>query len=200
MPEQDLFGEVPAPAPRQSLPRKPAVQPLHTWFFALRPSAADAARIRSLAERMLAECGITGKSTSAERLHITLELVGHDVDDGLVEAACHAADTVQRAPIEVRFDAAMTFSAPSGPFVLLGGDGLDAVRELRTELAVAMAERGFSPVRNYEPHMTLGYDSRHRASRSSVDPLSFRALEFALVKSHIGLSRHEVLRTWPLAG
>lgn len=199
-PERDLFGEVPAPAQRQSRPRTTAPQPLHTWFFALRPAVDDAMRIQRRAEALLAASGIKGKNTGVERLHVTLELVGHDVDASVLEAACRAADALHRSAIEVRFDSAMTFSAPSGPFVLLGGEGLDGVRELRTALACAMADTGFTPGRSYEPHMTLAYDSRHRAARFSIDPIAFRATEFFLVKSHIGLSRHEVLRTWALAG
>lgn len=199
MPEQDLFGDVPAPAQRSRQTRKPAAQPLYTWFFALRPAAGDALRLQAYADELLASHGITGKSTGAERLHITLELVGHDVEPGVVEAACRAGDAMRHAAIEVRFDAAMTFSAPSGPCVLLGHAGLDGVRRLRTVLACAMADQGFSPLRNYEPHMTLAYDPRHRLSRVPIEPVGFRASEFALVKSHIGFSRHEVLRTWPLA-
>jgi 2'-5' RNA ligase len=199
VPEQDLFGDVPAPAPRPSQPRKAAPQPLHTWFFAVRPRVEDAARIQTFAEDLLASRGITGKRVGAERLHITLELVGHDVDTSLVEAALRAGDSLHRSAINICFDAAMTFSAPSGPFVLLGDAGLDEVRELRTALAYAMADQGFTPVRSYEPHMTLGYDSRHRSQRFSIAPIGFRAAEISLVKSHIGFSRHEVLRTWSLA-
>ena len=198
MPEQDLFGDVPAPAPRPSQPRKAAAQPLHTWFFALRPSAEDAARIDAIASGLRAAHDITGKPVGPERLHVTLELVGHDVDAIRVEAALRAADTLHHQAFDVCFDAAMTFSAPSGPFVLLGDEGLNGVRELRRVLAYAMADQGFSPVRSYEPHMTLGYDARHRAPRVPIVPIEFRATEFALVKSHIGLSRHEVLHTWQL--
>ena len=198
MPEQDLFGDVPAPAQHARQPRKTAAQPLHTWFFALRPSVEDARRIQTFAEDLLASHGITGKTTGVERLHITLELVGHDVEESSLAAACRAGDAVSHATINARFDAAMTFSAPSGPCVLLGGAGLDGVRQLRTALAFAMADQGFSPVLNYEPHMTLAYDPRHRLSRVPIEPIGFRATEFVLVKSHIGFSRHEVLRTWPL--
>jgi len=201
MAEQDLFGDVPAPAarPREARKARPqAASPQHTWFFALRPAIADAARLDAFAEDLLGSHGVTGKRVGPERLHITLELVGHDSEERVVEAACRAADAVRFAAIEVRFDAAMTFSAPSGPCVLLGGEGLDAVRHLRTALGCAMAEQGFTPQRSYEPHMTLGYDPRHRLERIAIDPIGFRIAEFALVKSHIGLSRHEVLRVWPL--
>lgn len=134
------------------------------------------------------------------RLHITLDLVGHDAADTLVDEACRAADTVSFPAVVAHFDSAMTFSAPNGPLVLLGAEGLDDVRKLRTVLGCAMADRGFAVPRAYEPHMTLCYDSRHRLARTPIAPVEFRAAEFALVKSHIGLSRHEVLRTWRLTG
>jgi 2'-5' RNA ligase len=96
----------------------------------------------------------------------------------------------------------MTFGA-GGPFVLVGAketDGLDDLRKLRTVLGCAMADRGFRPQRSFEPHMTLCYDSRNRVGRVEIEPVTFRATEFALVKSHLGQSRHEVLRTWALEG
>lgn len=92
----------------------------------------------------------------------------------------------------------MTFATPSGPFVLVGGEGLGAVPRLRTELVMSMADRGFRPSRAYEPHMTLCHDSGHRIARTSIEPIGFEVSAFALVKSHVGLSRHEVLRTWSL--
>jgi len=200
MTERDLFGDVPAPAPRPRQSRQPAAAPLHTWFFAVRPDAADAVRIDALAEKLLSSHGITGKRIGPERLHITLELVGHDVSASVAEAACRAADSLRLPAIDVRFDAAMTFSAPSGPFVLLGANGLERVRKLRTDLGCALAEHGFTPARAYEPHMTLGYDPRNRVDRIDIAPIMFQAAEFALVKSHIGLSRHEVVRAWALKG
>lgn len=201
MAEQDLFGDVPAPAPRPRQSRPSVAAPQHTWFFALRPGGADAESLDAVAEGLLKSYGVTGKRVGPERLHITLELVGHDVDAAVVEAACRAADQLRFPVIDVRFDAAVTFSAPSGPFVLLGGaetDGLDSVRKLRTALGCALGNHGFTPARSYEPHMTLCYDRRNRVERVVVEPMGFQATEFALVKSHIGLSRHEVVRTWAL--
>lgn len=200
MTQQGLFGGVPAPETSGRPTGNPAEQPRHTWFFALRPSVEDSLRLYAFAGELLSSKGIAGKRIGPERLHITLELVGHDLDAVVVDAACRAADAVRFSAMEARFDAAMTFSAPSGPFVLLGTEGLDDVRKLRTELACALADRGFAPPRAYEPHMTLCYDPRHRLPRSPIDPVGFAAAEFALVKSHIGFSRHEVLRTWRLTG
>lgn len=199
-PPQDLFGEAPAPVPRPAQRRTPTTPPRHTWFFALRPAAEDAARMAAFAERLLASHGVSGKRTGPDRLHITLDLVGHDVDAAVVAAACRAADTLRWPALQAGFDAARTFPAPSGPFVLVGEEGLGAVRGLRQALAMALADQGLRPGRAYEPHMTLCYDPRHRVARTPIEPIGFPAREFALVKSHIGFSRHEVLRTWPLAG
>jgi 2'-5' RNA ligase len=198
--QQDLFGEPPMQPTNARHTSKPAAQPRHTWFFALRPSVEDSRRIYAFAEQLFSIHGVSAKGMDPERLHITLDLVGHDAADTLVDAACHAADTVSFPAIMARFDSAMTFSAPNGPLVLLGAEGLDDVRKLRTVLGCAMADRGFTPPRAYEPHMTLCYDSRHRLGRTPIAPVEFRTTEFALVKSHLGLSRHEVLRTWRLAG
>lgn len=198
MTQQNLFGEPPAQATNGQDARKLGQPLLHTWFFALRPAIEDARRIRTFAEKLLSSHGVSGKRIDPERLHITLELVGHDVDDALVDASCRAADAVSFPVMEARFEAAMTFAGPSGPLVLLGGKGLDEVRGLRTALGCAMADRGFAPPRAYEPHMTLCYDEKHRLARTPIEPISFHVCDFALVKSHIGFSRHEVLRTWRL--
>jgi 2'-5' RNA ligase len=198
--QQNLFGEPPAQATNARNERKPAGLPRHTWFFALRPSAEDSRRIHAFAGKLLSFHGVSGKRIAPERLHITLELVGHDVDDALVDTACRAADTVSFPVIEARFEAAMTFSAPSGPLVLLGAEGLDEVRNLRTALGCTLADHGFAPPRAYEPHMTLCYDAKHRLAKTPIEPIGFQASDFALVKSYIGFSRHEVLRTWRLAG
>lgn len=199
---QDLFGDAPAPAPAaRAAPRRgPPAQPRHTWFFALRPSPACAVRLDILATGLMAAHGVSGKRTGPERLHVTLEVVGHDVEEDLVDAACRAADALRFAPFEARFETVETFSAPNGPFVLGGDAGLDAVRALRQALAMAMADAGWRPQHAYQPHMTLAYDPRNRVRRTAIEPAAFEATEFALVKSHIGFSRHEVLRTWPLAG
>ncbi|OGT72938.1 MAG: hypothetical protein A3H44_01805 [Gammaproteobacteria bacterium RIFCSPLOWO2_02_FULL_57_10] len=196
MTQQDFFGNQPTPAAKTHPKRKPAKQPQHTWFFALRPSPEDAHRIHAIADDLLAANGVTGKRIGPDRLHITLDLVGHDVTPEVVAIACRAADSIHFSPFEARFDSLMTFTAPSGPVVLLGTDGLNEVRDLRTALASAMADCGFNPLRTYQPHMTLSYDPRHRLPQMPVEPIGFVAREFALVKSHIGHSRHEVIRTW----
>ena len=202
MPPQDLFGDVPPPQrPRQARTAPRPAQPRHTWFFAVRPDADDAVRLDALGADLMASHGVSGKRTGPERLHVTLDLVGHDdLAPNLMDAACRAADAVRLPAFDVRFDAVLSFDAPSAPFVLVGGTGLDAMRALRVELACALADQGFKLPLPYEPHMTLCYDPRHRVTRTAIAPVVFRASTFSLVRSHIGQSRHEVMRSWPLGG
>jgi 2'-5' RNA ligase len=202
MTEFELFGDVPAPAPRPRQSRAPAAArqsgKRHSWFFAIRPSTEDAARIDAFAQALHGALGLAGRRIGPERLHISLDEVGDDVDEAMVQAACRAADAVRLPAMTARLDAAVTFSGPSGPFVLLGAAGLDGVRELRTALGCALADHGFKPPRAFEPHMTLSYDPHNRVERTRIDPIEFRVAGFALIKSHLGQSRHEVVRTWTL--
>lgn len=194
MTQQDLFSDAPAPQPAQ--PRQESAPARYTLFFAVRPSEADAVRVAAQADALLLSHGIAGYRVGPERLHITLDEIAPE----FLESACRAADSIRSPAFDVCFDTAMTFGS-SGPFVLVGAKeakGLDALRALRTVLGCALADRGLKIQRSYEPHMTLCYDSRNRIARTPIDPIVFRATEFALVKSHIGQSRHEVLRTWQL--
>ena len=198
MTQHDLFGGAPSQAANVRQVRKPDGFSRYTWFFALRPPIEEARRIHAFAADLLAFHGVPGKIVLPERLHITLDVVGYDdVDETVAEAALRAGDAISSPRLDVRFEAAMSFS---GPLVLVGGEGTDAVRKLRTDLGCALADRGFKPPRSYEPHMTLSYDAQRRLAKTPIGPIGFRAGEFALIKSHVGLSRHEIMRTWRLTG
>lgn len=179
----------------------PRTKAVNNWFFALRPSAEAAKDLHAYADDLLTSCGMTGRRIAPERLHVTLAWLGHDLDANAVDLASRAADTLSLPALDVRFAAAMTFANPSGPFVLVGDLDLDAVRRAHVALTAALtscAPETFIARTPFEPHMTLCYDPRHRMARFPIAPVGFHASEFHLVKSHIGLTRHEVLRSWPL--
>lgn len=198
MVQYELFGDGVLP-PHAAEGRVPYELLRQSCFFALRPSEADAGRIVAQAERLLATHGVRGTRIAAERLHITLEPIGWAEDVASMDAACRAADGVHMPPIDVSLGTAMTFRPDA--FVLLDDPSrLDGVHALRTLLGCALADRGFRPKRQFNPHMTLSYDRRRRVDPVTIDPIIFRATEFVLIKSHVGLTRHEVLRTWALRG
>lgn len=200
MPPRDLFGEIPEQAPRPRQRRVPAVSSAHTWFFALRPDATEATLIDAFAERLMASHGMSGKPIDPRRLHITLHCIGHDINEAVVAAACRAADTIRLSAFDVHFDTAMSFKGSSGPFVLRSGAGREGVHRLHTVLGCALADQGFELSPGYTPHMTLCYDPQRHVASSAIEPIGFRASEFVLIKSHVGFSRHELMRRWGLAG
>lgn len=199
MAQYELFGDggvLPPRACERFVPYDPSRQ---NCFFAVRPSETDAGRIGTLAEPLLAAHGVKGTRVAAERLHITLVPIGWAEDLASVEAACRAADLVRMPPIDVCLDAAMTYRPDA--FVLLGDRSRPGgVSALRTVLGCALADRGFRPKTGFNPHMTLSYDRRNRVDSVAIDPITFHVDEFCLIKSHVGLTRHEVLRTWALRG
>jgi 2'-5' RNA ligase len=101
------------------------------------------------------------------------------------------------------FDRVGSFSrkARNMPLVLLGEDGLVTVEALQHALSLAMAQIGLGHGgrEHYTPHLTLLYDDRHVAVRP-IEPITWTAREFVLVRSLIGQSRHEVLARLPLRG
>lgn len=170
--------------------------PLH-YFFALRPSPADAARVAEEAKERVRASGLTSRVFDAARLHVTLEFLGR-MSEVQCECACRAAETMHEAALDLMFDRALTFDTSSRPFVLTGGEALDPVRRLRAVLASALAEHGFQPRVAYTPHMTLCYDRAHKVAEHAVAPLGFHAGAIDFMVSHVGRSRHERIASWPL--
>ena len=167
-------------------------------FFALQPDAADAQRVRGEAMQCMQAAGLAVRRTDVARLHVTLAILGAALDDRLLSAAGWAADRVSLPAFDARFDRAMTFGRSDGPFVLTGQAGLAPVCRLRTALAQALADQGFRTKASYRPHMTLSYGCRRHVAEHAIPPLAFPVQAFHLVRSHVGLSRHERLASWPL--
>jgi 2'-5' RNA ligase len=97
----DLFGEIPSTKPTDRL------------FFALFPSEEAIPHIVKTSQQLRDAHGLTGKSLSNDRLHVTLHHVGDyagGLPDGLVEAAQNVASTLAMPAFEVTFDRAMSFA------------------------------------------------------------------------------------------
>ena len=142
--------------------------------------------------------GLAVRRTDVVRLHVTLAILGAALDNRTLSAAGWAADRVSLPAFDARFDRAMTFGRADGPFVLTGEAGLTPVRRLRPALAQALADQGFRAGSTYRPHMTLSYGRRRHVAEHPITPLAFPVRAFHLVRSHVGLSRHERLASWPL--
>lgn len=175
-------------------------------FFALRPDEETAERIACVVAAEHEARGLQPRLRPARIFHITLHYFGSfegEPPAPLVRSAHRAAAEVIHPAFDLWFDRLASWGAANArhhPFVLTGGQGLEAVCELRDALVGGLAAQGLAPpVRAYEPHLTLRYD-RQPAPTWSLALSGWVASEFALVKSIQGQTRHEVLQRWPLQG
>ncbi len=178
--------------PRRSMPR-------FRLFFALFPEVGEAAKISALGMQLRTQNLLSGKPLAAHRLHVTLhDLGGYEaVPDELVAAAIRVAATISVASFDVVFDQVMSFPG-SGAYVLCGDAGTEAASAFRQQLGVAMGESDIRWSTAFKPHMTLLYDPMTILPQA-IEPVRWHVAEFALVKSHVGKTVHEILGRWSLA-
>jgi 2'-5' RNA ligase len=172
-------------------------------FFAIFPNQYACARIAQLADRLRLEHGLQGKLLPASRLHVTLYFLGDyaGLPLEIVARASEAAAAVALPRFNVAFDHAKTFSGKrrSLPLVMLGSDGVAALKRLQRDLGNALEAAGLGSQWNtdYTPHVTLLYDSRSVADRV-VEAVDWPVEEFVLVHSQLGRSKYVPLARWPL--
>lgn len=199
--DSDLFGEIPSTKPTDRL------------FFALFPRDEAIPQIVKTSQQLRDEHGLTGKSLSNDRLHVTLHHVGDyagGLPDGLVEtvqkAAEELASKIEMPAFEVTFDRAMSFagSPRNKPFVLRGDEGraggLADLMAFQKEFYLVMCRAGLQGPRanaKFAPHLTLMYDSQG-VPEQAVEPIRWTAHDFVLVHSLLGQTKHIHLGRWPL--
>ena len=197
----DLFGVIPPSKPTDRL------------FFALFPSDEAIPQIVKVSQQLRDQHGLTGKSLSNDRLHVTLHHVGDyagGLPNGLVEAAQEVAAKITMPPFDVTFDRAMSFagSPRNKPFVLRGNErmnvgsegGLAALMAFQKAFYLAMCRAGLQGPRanaKFAPHVTLMYDSQG-VPEQAVEPIRWTAQDFVLVHSLLRQTKHIHFGRWPL--
>ena len=178
---------------------EPAPQ-VDSLFFAVLPDPQAAAQLSELRMRLAARHRLGGTPVTAERLHVTLRLVGNyaGLPGSAVEVAKLAAGTIDMPAFNVAFSHTASFGG--GAVVLRGGEGTDALVALGKAIGVAMMKAGLKPPtgQSKTPHMTLLYDRGSNVAEEPVEPLRWTAREFVLIHSRVGLTDHKVLARWPL--
>jgi 2'-5' RNA ligase len=169
-------------------------------FFAVVPRVDKAARIYRLAKVVKRAHQFAGDLIRADRLHITLFLLddGRGSHERIVRIACETARAVCMPSFEVSFDRIASFRGQPGrhPFVLLGGDGLNRLRQLRQGLGAQLARNGLRHLAkpDFNPHVTLLYAER-QVEEQPIEPISWTVDAFVLIHS---LNGHTHLARWPL--
>jgi RNA 2',3'-cyclic 3'-phosphodiesterase len=180
-------------------------KPKHVLFFAILPPHETAIEITERRQVWFQKLGLRGTLIAADRLHITLHPLGsYDAPpENLVAAACKAAASVAAASFDICFDRVITFksTAAKKPVTLLPDNEIQPLMELERRLGAALAAAGLMvrPTPKLTPHITLAYSDGF-SGQQAVDPVRWRVNEFALIHSHYGKTRHDLLGRWPLLG
>jgi 2'-5' RNA ligase len=166
-------------------------------FFAILPPREVAAAIARRLVLTKQERILTGRSISADRLHVSLYHIGDFVTGipaNLVPALHRLVGNVRFKSFPVTFDQAMSFKAiEMRPFVLTGGVGLDELRSFHAALGGALQRDG----EPFNPHLTLLRD-RKSIPRHPIQPVKWVVEEFVLVHSLVGQGRYQILGRWKL--
>ena len=175
----------------------------YNLFFAILPDQETAGRLEMLARRLCSAHKLTGHPFEADRFHISLQNLGEYscLPNEVVDAVGQAAASVKAETFKVRFDRAGSFSAKLGsfPLVLLGDEGLVALRDFHLQLIAALKKEGLGRFVdfNFTPHITLLYADR-LIENHPVEAISWQVKDFSLILSHIGESRYDFLGQWSL--
>jgi 2'-5' RNA ligase len=169
-------------------------------FFAGFAEPGRAEPLRMAGQRLMREHGLRDALQSEERAHVTLcSLNGPaSLNRAQLDAARAAANSLHCPVLPMVFDRARSFSA-DGAFMLLGDKATDtAVARLRRPLMAALKRFGLKPDEVRLAHMTMVYNCGKVVEERSIPPLTWTMRRFALVLSHVGNTRHEILAEWTL--
>ncbi len=171
----------------------------HRLFFAIKPDAAGAAALAARAAALRRQHGLAGRGVDAEKLHLTLQMLGDFADLTPVAAASAAAADVVAEPFDVVLDMVGSFARrQASPLVMRPSAPSPGLLTLQRTLAEALARAGFeAEARPWTPHATLMYEDTVLPWQP-IEPVAWHQSEFLLVHSAIGQGRHSVLARWPL--
>ncbi len=165
-------------------------------FLALWPDAAAAGRLESLAQELAEVAG--GRAVPRAKIHLTLVFLGEVAGDRLAAVNARAA-AIRAAPFDARFDCVGAFRNAG-----VAWTGMRSVPEplaaLQSALDATLREAGFAlDGRPYVPHVTLARRITRPVRTRDIDPIDWRAREFALVRSEAGTGLYTLLESWRLA-
>ncbi len=167
---------------------------LDRFFFAVRPPSSLASRIAAFGEVL----GGNAPRVSAERLHVTVavsdDFEGYPAE--FVEILLRVGGRVASSPFRIALDRLLSGNRA---VFLVPTAKCPELKAVYQTIADGMASAR-APLRQgvgFNPHMTLFYRDHARLD-FPVPRLEWTASELLLIRSLVGLTRHETLATWPL--
>lgn len=200
-------------APRQlcfagfeNLPPEPRAPHRHKLFFAVRLEDAAAERVVAMRSDLQRSFDLRAPSVAPEELHMALFPLASTQeapDPDVLERARGVAEAVAAAPFTVELDRVLSFRhrGPAKPLVLQGRRGSEGFVALQRRISLAVGASGLHarPHGFGAPHVTMTWD-RDIERELVIDPIALVAREFAVIHSHAGQRRHDLLGRWPLRG
>jgi 2'-5' RNA ligase len=172
-------------------------------FFAILPDREAVAACLDVQDRLKNRHLPFATPRPPERLHVSLYHVdqGMKIPDAVIFAACRAAGAIDACQFELGFDHVATFKSPvRNAIVLAGNGGRELLRQLHIRIGIEMHHIGESArIRpDFQPHVTLFYDSDTVPKTTLEKPVTITAREFVLLHHRPGESDYEELGRWPL--
>lgn len=176
----------------------------HSLFFALLPPPELAAQVAEATAGWCTRLGLSGRPMEPERLHLTLLWIAPEASPATVTAMKVVAARLVMPPATVVLDRLGRFERREGrsaPVVLLSSNpvALEGLQALKRALVARVQAAGY-PLQvsaGFQPHMTLLYD-RQPVALQPAGPFVWMAHDIALIHSHVGERRYDVLGRWPL--
>lgn len=165
----------------------------HRFFFALLPPPWAAAEIERLSN-MLGH----GRRVLTWHLHMTLAITPdyETLPIGLPERLMRMPADMLLATFALGLD---RLSSNGRSLALCPSDPPDYLFFLQHQFQRALRRSCcLRPGYKFGPHFTLLH-RRDAEFRRAIAPIGWQADELALVHSHVGLTRHDILKRWPLS-
>lgn len=183
---------------------EPKATRLYNLFLALMPDEQAASRAQSLAMQLGQAQGVAVKAARTARFHVTLFHVGNFLDEVPAEtlrATKLAAQSMVAPPFKVTFDEVGSFKGKPGrlPVVLLGATS-PGLMQFQAALDQKMKRAGLTQGeqhRQFTPHLTLFY-GRSLLQAQAIDPITWQARDFVLIRSIVGEGVYIEEGRWPL--
>jgi RNA 2',3'-cyclic 3'-phosphodiesterase len=164
-------------------------------FFACWP-AEDAALALARMAQGLAPL-LEGRAVPDGKIHLTLAFLG-EIAPERGDLALEAAATIRGRAFSMVLDRLGAFRDAG---VAWAGASMPdpALLALQGSLEAALRARGFAlEGRPFKPHVTLVRRVQRALREASIEPVRWRATDFALVRSDRGTGRYETLERWVL--